>query len=323
MGAFDKPNLVVSKCLGFEACRYDGKALPNDFVKKLSSYVNFITVCPEVEIGLGIPREPIRVLAQGEVLTLIQPATGKEYTEEMRRFSHSFLDSLEEVQGFILKGRSPSCGTRDVKAYLGIHKGASYVKSKGLFAQIVSETFPYAAIEEEGRLTNLRIREHFLTKLFTLTAFEVVKTLGSVEKLIEFHEKNRFLLMAYNQKELRSLENIIKEIGPSVSKERMQEYEMHLHCALTKMARYTSNLKVLYKGVDCFSKELSQREKEFIGGLLLDYQQGRIPLSVPVNVIKSWIIRFEREELMDQTFFSPYPKELMDCSDSGRRRNIE
>ena len=109
-----KPTVVVSRCLGFAKCRYNGDIIRDKFVDKLKDYVNFITPCPEVEIGLGIPRKPIRLVMEDDKLDLYQPSTGKICTKEMEEYSLNFLDSLGEVHGFILKGRSPSCGTKDV-----------------------------------------------------------------------------------------------------------------------------------------------------------------------------------------------------------------
>ncbi len=175
MRKFAKPIVVISKCLELEACRYNGQVIPDDFVKKLKPHVTFLPSCPEVEIGLGVPREPVRIISVKGQNKLIQPATGKDLTDIMLRFADKFLNSLEEVDGFILKSRSPSCGIKDVKVYQGIEKGAATGKSTGFFAGKVLEMFPGLAIEDEGRLRNFKIREHFLTKLFALASFRNVK----------------------------------------------------------------------------------------------------------------------------------------------------
>jgi uncharacterized protein YbbK (DUF523 family) len=167
MREFSKPIIVVSKCLGFDHCRYNGLIINDDFVEKLKAYVEFKPVCPEVEIGLGIPREPIRVVDIGGDIRLIQPDTGRDLTETMQDFANSFLDSVGTVDGFILKSRSPSCGIKDVKIYSGTKNDSMVLeKSGGFFGKAVIEKFPYLAIEDEGRLKNFRIREHFLTKLY-------------------------------------------------------------------------------------------------------------------------------------------------------------
>jgi uncharacterized protein YbbK (DUF523 family) len=168
LGEFVKPQVFISKCLGFAKCRYNGLTIPDEFVTNLKPHVDFHPVCPEVEIGLGIPRDPIRIVSIKKKLHLVQPATGKDLTEEMTDFSTSFLNSLKTVDGFLLKNRSPSCGIKDVKVYPGTGKVASIARDSGFFGAAVLEKFPFSAIEDEGRLKNYRIREHFLTKLFTL-----------------------------------------------------------------------------------------------------------------------------------------------------------
>ena len=114
---FARPRLCVSKCLGFAACRWNGAAIQDDFVKSLKNYVDFVTVCPEVEIGLGVPRDPIRIVGKPESLRLVQPATGRDVSGKMKAFAKKFLMSLDKVDGFIMKDRSPSCGLGNVKVY--------------------------------------------------------------------------------------------------------------------------------------------------------------------------------------------------------------
>src|SRR5581483_3713523 len=118
-----KPRIVVSKCIGFEPCRYNGEIVRDKFVAQLEPYVEFLGVCPEVAIGLGTPRPPIRIVASGNQFKLIQPSTGLDVSSEMRRFTSDFLSGLSDVDGFILKNRSPSCGFIDVKLYSGPEKG--------------------------------------------------------------------------------------------------------------------------------------------------------------------------------------------------------
>ena len=168
----NKPTVVVSRCLGFDNCRYNGDVIADKFVERLKPYVNYITVCPEVEIGLGIPRKPIRLVMENDVLDIYQPDSGNIYTKEMKEHAKEVFESLEDVHGFILKGRSPSCGIKDVKVYLGKETYKGSTKGSGIFASDVKERYPHLPIEEEGRLTNYSLREHFLTKLYTFFRFQ-------------------------------------------------------------------------------------------------------------------------------------------------------
>lgn len=318
---FYKPFIIVSKCLGFEACRYDGQMEKNPFIEKLQQYVDIKTICPEVSIGLGTPRESIRIVMKGEDLKLIQPKTGIDVYKEMKDFTEEFIGSIDEVDGFILKSRSPSCGIKDVKIYNSIEKGANCTKGKGIFAASVLDKFSNLAIEDEGRLRDYKIREHFLTKLYMMSEFRQIKKEKSISSLIKFHSKNKLLLMSYNQKELKILGSILGNQQNFDLEQVIKSYEEHLGLALSKAPRYTSNINVLTRSMGYFSDKLTHKEKEFILDLIEKYRNGRVPFSTPLYVIKSYVVRFEQENLVNQTFFEPYPEELVEVRDSGKGIN--
>jgi uncharacterized protein YbbK (DUF523 family) len=139
----------------------------SDVVKLLKPHVDLLPVCGEVEIGLGVPRDPIRLIPESGAVRLYQPSTGRDCTEEMTRFAARHLDGLPPVDGFLLKSRSPTCGMKDVKIYPGREgQGAPRTDGVGFFAQAVLARYPNLAVEDEGRLTNYGIRDHFLTRIF-------------------------------------------------------------------------------------------------------------------------------------------------------------
>ncbi|MDY7041890.1 MAG: DUF523 domain-containing protein, partial [Chloroflexota bacterium] len=146
-----RPRVIVSKCLGFAPCRYNGVTINDAFVQRLQPHVTFLPVCPEMEIGLGAPRDPVRIVLMEDQLRLMQPATGADLTDRMRAFADTFLDSLTGVDGFLLKTRSPSCGTKDVKVYPGDRKVGSVAKKAGFFGGAVVGRFSHLAVEDEGR----------------------------------------------------------------------------------------------------------------------------------------------------------------------------
>lgn len=163
-----KPRLVVSQCLGFAACRYNAQMLRDGLVERLKPFVEIITVCLEADIGLGTPRDPVRLVQQEKEVRMIQPATGADVTDAMHAWISKSMAQFHDIDGFLLKGRSPSCGPSVVKVYCSSQKGSSAIKGVGLFAQAATETLPHAAIEDEGRLKNFHIREAFLMRLFAL-----------------------------------------------------------------------------------------------------------------------------------------------------------
>jgi len=322
MREFVKPRVVVSKCLGFAHCRYNGLMISDEFVSKLEPHVEFNPVCPEVEIGLGVPRDPIRVISVDGKLRLVQPATGKDVTDEMLSFAGSFLGSIGDVDGFILKSRSPSCGIKDVKVFTGMGKSAPVSKDAGFFGGAVLGRLPHLPIEDEGRLTNFSIREHFLAKIFTFSSFREVKLSNSMKELVRFHSENKLLLMAYNQKELKILGRITANHEKRPFAEVIEDYGRHLSNAFFRAPRYTSNINVMMHAMGYFSRDLSHNEKSFFLDSLERYRSGKVPLSSNTSILRSWVIRFGSEYLMHQTFFEPYPEDLVEITDSGKGRKL-
>jgi len=322
MNEFPKPKVVVSKCIEFEACRYNGMLIASPIVNTLKDYVEFITVCPEVEIGLGIPREAVRLVQEDDKIKLKRSMSGDDHTEAMHEFSKNFLDSLTDVNGFILKSRSPSCGLKQVKLYNKIGKvQAISSKSTGLFGQAVLDMFEGLAIEDEGRLTNLHIREHFLTKLFTLTKFQLLEM--NMKELVKFHTDNKYLFMAYDQTKMRSAGRIVANHDKLPIEKVFEKYKEILYKMFSKNSRITSNINVLMHIFGYFSKQLTSPEKAHFLDQLEIYRNKQIPLVVLTAILQSWVQRFEQEYLQGQTYFQPFPRELMHITDSGKGRIIK
>ncbi len=320
MTTFPKPRIVISKCIGFDPCRYNGEIVQDKFVRRLEPHVEFVCVCPEVEIGLGTPRAPVRVVASGESFKLIQPASGLDVSEKMRKFSRGFLDGLKEVDGFILKNRSPSCGFTDVKVYAGPEKGASIGRTAGFFGGAVLERFGDRAVEDEGRLLNLNIREHFLTSIFAFARFRALQESSSMHDLVGFHTSNKLLLMAYSQTKLRELGRIVANADGKQMGTVLELYGKCFREAFHKPPRHASPINVLMHTLGYFKKDLSAQEKRHFLEVSEAYRHGRTPLSSAVSILRSWVMRFESEYLREQTLFMPFPEELMALDDSGRGR---
>lgn len=310
MEKFPTPKLILSRCIEHDNCRYDGSVIGSPFVKQLEDYVEFETVCPEMEIGLGVPRKPIRIIEKNKKLHLIQPASGKDVTEDMKEFAENFLTPLADFDGFILKNRSPSCGMNNIKIYPEV-EGRPRTDGQGFFGGAVLNKFPELAIEDEGRLRNLKLREDFLIKLYTLSRFRQIKKNRRFSDLIDFQSQNKFLLMAYNQELVRKMGRMIGEKNDKGSEDLYLEYEKMLYHALKNPIEAPSNINVLLHALGHFSKQLNTEEKAFFLDALEKYRQGVMPLLVCLNLLKSWIIRFEDDYLRHQTFFEPYPVELI------------
>lgn len=320
-----KPRVVVSKCIEFEHCRWNGAIIQSPFIRILKSNVDFIPVCPEFEIGLGIPRDPVRIIKKDEDLKLIQSNTEKVLTNAMSEFSLKFLHSLDEIDGFILKSKSPSCGLFQTKYYHSMQKGAAVLgRGPGLFGKIVLQELPELAIETEGRLNNFRIREHWLTKLYIIALFHKIKKNKSMHELVNFHTQNKFIFMAYNQIGMRDMGKIVANLEKATFQEIINKYETKLFEILINPPKYTANINVLMHALGYFSKNLKSEEKAFFLEELEKYRSGWVPLFSINKLIKSWIVRFNQEYLMEQRFFQPYPEELMtfDLIETWRGRDF-
>ncbi|NOZ08194.1 MAG: DUF523 domain-containing protein [FCB group bacterium] len=160
------PKVLISRCLGFAWCRYDGGIIPDEFVQILGKYVEFVTVCPEVGIGLGIPRDPIDLVQAGKTTDVYQPSTGMILTESLTLFSRKFIHSLPVLQGALLKSRSPSCGVGDTKLYASKYDKQPSGLTSGIFAAELTRAFPGLALETEDRLLDTTIRQAWLNQVF-------------------------------------------------------------------------------------------------------------------------------------------------------------
>jgi uncharacterized protein YbgA (DUF1722 family)/uncharacterized protein YbbK (DUF523 family) len=316
-----KPKILISKCIEHAPCRYDGTMISSDFVKRISSFVTFIAVCPEVEIGLSIPRESIRILFEDGNKRLVSSTSGQDCTEKMVNFSKNYTQDMltTDYHGAILKSRSPSCGIKAVKMYKNIGKSASIEeKTAGIFGEAVITSNPLLPIEDEKRLLNYDIREHFLTRIFTLSRYESVKEIGKMSELVKFQSDHKYLLMAYHQTEQKTLGKIVANHQKLPMNEILVEYENHLKKALINPLKKGRNTNMILHMFGYISDKLSDSEKLFFLDELSLYNKNKKPLSVIMTMLYSWIIRFNEIYLMNQIIFRPYPIEMLDVLDSGK-----
>jgi uncharacterized protein YbbK (DUF523 family) len=195
----------ISACLMGEQVRYDGGHKRNPYlVETLGAYVEWVPVCPEVEMGLGTPRDTLRLVRIGEEIRMVMPKTGADHTDGMRSFARRRVDELagQDLRGYILKKGSPSCGMERVRVFDAY--GVPSKSSLGLFAAALLERFPNLPVEEEGRLADPRLRENFIERVF---AYHRLRRLFAgkwgLADLVRFHTAHKLLLMAHAPKSLR------------------------------------------------------------------------------------------------------------------------
>jgi uncharacterized protein YbgA (DUF1722 family)/uncharacterized protein YbbK (DUF523 family) len=310
---FPKPGVVISRCIEFENVRWDGQIINNDFVRRLLPYVKPITVCPEIGVDLPVPRDPIRIVRIESEDLLLQPSTGRNLTDEMKKLTENFLENLPPVDGFIMKSRSPSCGITNVKIYAGLENDPVIDRGAGMFGRYVKDRFWHLAVEDDYRLSNYEIRENFLRKLYVLADFRE-NTVNKIGDLVEFHSRQKTMLKAYNKSRIRIMENIISNHNRKPFDVIHNEYQEQLYNTIVSPPRYGKYTKVLQNCLGYFSNKISESERNFFLDTLEQYRQGRVPLIVPLDVMKSWILRFDEKYLSKQSFFYPYPENLIDIN---------
>ena len=313
MITINKPIVVISKCLEFDSCRYDAQLITNKYIRILKEYINFIPICPEVEIGLGIPRDPIHIISNKEGNTLYQPSTKRDIGKLMYDFSDNFIDSLDQVDGFILKSRSPSCAISTAKKFPNISEKQSMGNGPGLFTEKIIESFPDHPMEEDKRLNDIFLREHFYTAIFTLSDFRNVKDFKS---LYDFQGRHKLLFMTYNQTKMRKLGQIASNNDSKPLEDVLVEYYNILLKLFKRRPNYLSNINTQMHAFGYYKRELNSNEKIYFLEILDDYRSKKVPISAINTVLTSWNVRFQNKYLLNQSYFKPFPEGLIENKES-------
>ncbi|MFW6220787.1 MAG: YbgA family protein [Nanoarchaeota archaeon] len=315
MDNFEKPNVFVSKCLGIDSCRWNNVMISFDFLRLLKPFINLYTTCPEFEIKLGVPRDPIRIVLIDEKKELIQPKTKKNLTNDMKKFCNNYLLTLPKMDGFILKHGSPTCGIKDAKIYNSIDRNEILQKDAGFFGEEIMNNFQNCAIIDEGKITNYDLRIDFLTKIFTFANFKKIST---INELINFHTKYKFILMSYSPKQLNELGKITAQTQKYEFNILKKLYFKNLFIALNNEITIEKIINVLKHIYGFLKEKLNENEKDYFFELINDYKNNKINLNTIQSVLKSWMINQNEEYLLKQYFFNPFPKELIQIRDSKK-----
>ncbi|MCM8766785.1 MAG: DUF523 and DUF1722 domain-containing protein [Candidatus Omnitrophica bacterium] len=300
-----RPKILLSRCF-LKPVRYNGQIVNDDFVNKLKNFVDILDLCPEVDIGLGIPREHIIIVKENNKKRLIQPKTGFDLTEKMLEYTKKIINSLFDIDGAILKAKSPCCGVSSSIIYEG---KLVFRKGNGFFAEGLKNKFPYLPIEDEGRLRNPEIRNHFLTRIFAFSELRELISNTEPKRLIQFHTYYKFLLLTYNQKIMRELGKIVAD-GNIKFEEKIKIYKDKFYNAFLRRPSIKRHLNTLYHLYGFFSKKLTEKERKHLLNLIKKFGEGRVSLKVITELIKSLAYRFENEYVLFQKYIEPYPEEL-------------
>jgi uncharacterized protein YbbK (DUF523 family)/uncharacterized protein YbgA (DUF1722 family) len=321
MSGFSRPRIGISKCLEFDMCRYDGSRINNNFVRNMKEYVDFVPVCPEVGIGLGSPRKPIRLVTIDGKKNLYQPSSKKNLTEDMHDFGKNFAESNSKLDGFIFKRDSPTCGITDVRLYhkLGDHVG--YSKTSGMFSEDVLKNFPNIVKEDEKRLNNISIRENFLTRIFVLADLRESLESNSIEKVFEFYSKNMLLFLCHDEKLTAQLGLLFKtEDSFEIVSREFQNSIPKILSFIPKKNTIIDTFNYIFTHVKL---KLSESEKFYYHSLIDGFENDLISQYEISTLLYSWALRYNLKSIIDQSMFNPFPKNLLlDLVESKKEYSI-
>lgn len=308
----EKIRIGISRCLLGDNVRYNGGHQRDSFITDtLSQWCDFVPVCPEVECGLPIPRETMRLVGTLDDYRLVTGKTGIDHTERMESWARRRLDQLEkdDLVAFIFKIKSPSSGMRGVKVYSPAGNPVSY-KGVGLFARDFMKRFPDIPVEDDGRLHDPGLRENFIETIFVLQRWRTDARGGSIGNLVDFHTRHKYTLMAHSPEKLRQLGRIVARGGSESPQEIKEEYLGLLReiLALKKTIRKNSN--VLLHMVGYFKTNLTSGEKEELLNEVELYRNRSTPLVVSLTLIRHYARKYGQEYLLGQTFLNPHPAEM-------------
>ncbi|MBN1663635.1 MAG: DUF523 and DUF1722 domain-containing protein [Deltaproteobacteria bacterium] len=310
--ADDKLRIGISACLLGHPVRYDGGHKHDRFLTDtLGRYVEYVPVCPEVECGLGVPREAMRLIGSPDKPRLITIKTRQDITPRMTAWAGKRLRELEAegLCGFIFKSKSPSSGMERVKVYgeNGVPSGSA----AGIFARAFMDYFPLIPCEEEGRLHDPALRENFVERIFTARRWRrAVNEQNRLRAVVDFHTRNKYLLMSHSTKHLSEMGRIVAEGKKTAIRDVVAFYQALLMEALALKATSRKHANVLMHMLGYFKKELNAAEKQEMLAVIDEYRREWIPLIVPVTLMNHYIQKYGQAYLKEQTYLNPHPAEL-------------
>jgi len=321
-----RPRLGVSACLLGRNVRYDGGHKKNEFcVDVLGPFVEWVPVCPEVEVGMGTPRPSVRLVGPSEAPRMVAERTGEDWTERMEALVRQRVEALadQDLAGFVTKKDSPSCGLarvrvypvkRDAKAGAPKRDGAAGPPRRdgmGLFTRRLTERYPLLPVEEEGRLNDPLLRESFIERIFGYARWKALCAGGLTRGgLVAFHTAHKLALLAHSPDGYRKLGKVVAGAKGRPLRQVADEYGAGFMAALAKPATRGRHVNVLQHMAGYF-KDLPAADRRELEEVIRDYGRGHVPLVVPLTLLRSQVRRHEVAYLAGQTYLDPDPKELM------------
>ncbi|MFU8783778.1 YbgA family protein [Aliidiomarina sp.] len=299
----------ISACLLGQKVRYDGGHKGSDFCQnQLGKHVEYLPLCPEVGIGMSVPRPTIRLVGDIAQPRAVVPKTGEDVTQRLADFADVREQQLAKLSGYILCAKSPSCGMERVRVYAE-DSNMNVKGGTGIFAQRLKEMFPALPMEEDGRLNDPLLRENFVLRLYVYYEWQQLLKPITKHVLYQFHARHKLLLLAHNQPVYRALGKALAE-QQQIDEQFTTSYIMQLMLGLSEPASRKDHTNVLQHVQGYFKLKLESSERTELAELILRYNDGEEPLAAPLTLINHYLKRFPDEYLQSQSYFRPYPDNL-------------
>ncbi len=301
----------VSSCLLGNKVRYDGGHKHDRYITEtLGNYFQFMPVCPEVECGLPIPREAMRLIGDPESPRLVTNKTRIDYTDQMNDWAEQRVNQLaeEDLCGFIFKSKSPSSGMERVKVY--DENNMPHTIGVGLFARAFKNRFPFLPVEEEGRLHDMVLRENFIESVFVYRRWRDTVSKFSADNLVNFHTTHKLLLRTHSEKIYRELGRIVAQAGKLDPQDLLSSYQENLVAAMKLQPTVKKHVNVLMHMMGYFKKVLSGDEKQELLEVIERYKNHYVPLIVPITLMNHYVRKYKEGYLQQQYYLNPHPTEL-------------
>lgn len=305
----EKIKLGVSACLLGEQVRWNGGHARDRYLTDiLGQYVEYVPVCPEVECGMGVPRETLRLVGDPDNPNLVTSKTNIDHTSRMLDWAQKRARELEKENlcGFVFKKNSPSSGLYRVP--VKNFKGMPQKKGQGIFARVFTGNFPLIPVEEEGRLHDAKLRETFIEQVFTLMRWrETLSKKKSMGNLVDFHTRHKLLIMSHSPKHSQMMGKLVAEGKSLVIADLFVQYETLLIEALRLKTTLKKNINVIQHIMGYFKKQLSPDEKQELIEIIDQYKKEYVPLVVPVTLLNHYVRKYEQSYLAQQVYLNPHP----------------
>ncbi|TGG95542.1 DUF1722 domain-containing protein [Natronospirillum operosum] len=306
-----RPRIAVSACLLGEEVRYNGGHKRHRWLTDcLGDYVDFRPLCPEYEIGMGIPREPIRLVSRDGAVQAETHDGSKNFTDPLRRLADDYVPETEQWDGLILMQGSPSCGLFRVKLY--DERGFPTNSTQGAFAGRLQSRSPLLPMEEAGRLNDSHLRENFLTRVFLRQRWRQSNPAQSAAALIDFHSRSKYLILAHSQSAYKTLGQLLSDLSQRDPAKVAREYQTRVAEALAHPAPRGQVTNVLLHIQGYLREHLRSEQRQSLREVIDKYQAGLVPMIVPLTLLQHHLDTHWKDDtyIRRQFFLNPYPEQL-------------